>query len=66
MENRITDGLNRRETSNKQHQDLRSSGSKTRIMHDSAKVDKVVTDDFHLLDLFCNPLVYQHTNLESF
>ena len=60
MENRVTDVLknlrDKREISIEQCEDLSPSGSLPAIMYVLAKVHKIVTDGFHLLDLFCLPL----------
>ena len=69
MKNRVTDVLknirDKKEISSEQHKDLSPSGSRNRIMHGLAKVHKIVTDGFHLLDPFCLSSVHQHTNLQS-
>ena len=59
MENR------KKEISIKQYQDLSTLGPSPGIMYGSAKVDKIVTHGFHVLDLFYLPLTHQHTNLQS-
>ena len=69
MENRVTDVLNnlrdKKEISSEQYKDPSPSGSRSGIMYGLAKVHKIVTDGFHLLDLFCLPPVHQQTNLQS-
>ena len=55
----------KKEISIEQYKDLSPLGSRPGIMHGSAKGEKIVTDGFHVLDLFYLPLTHQHTNLQS-
>ena len=69
MENRVTDVLknlrDKKEISIEQYKDLSLSGSTPGIMYGLAKIHKIITEVFHLLDLFCLLSVHQHTNLQS-
>ena len=55
----------KKEISIEQYKDLSPLGSRPGIMYGSAKGEKIVTDGFHVLDLFYLPLTHQHTNFQS-
>ena len=55
----------KKEISIEQYKDLSPLGSRPGIMYGSVKGEKIVTDGFHVLDLFYLPLTHQHTNLQS-
>ena len=59
----------KKEISIEQYKDLSHSGSRPGIMYGLAKVHKMVKDGLQsiliYLDLFCLPLVHQHTNFQT-
>ena len=69
MENRVADFRDKKEISIEQYKDLSHSGSRPGIMYGLAKVHKMVKDGLQsiliYLDLFCLPLVHQHTNFQT-